>query len=227
MNHRPKLSIRCLGGSLALAFALVGCGTTMLDGQAKAPVGNGGFEEGDRWGRYESLRFGFSIRLPDGRGWRIDDHGSLWLRATHAASDSELSARSWDEPRAVSRESCLERARELSPSVIPDLAEMAVIDDEIRALGSDRDDASAHIRVAVASGKGGEQRGAVLVSAVSIRRCFSMVITTRASGPFAETAVAERLATLASFVVPSVRFVSPMDVSGSDAIKKASPRREP
>ncbi len=98
-------------------------------GQGEAAGEAAAFERG-RWGTYHSKRLELSLALPDGRAWRIDDHSTLWLRATHAASSSALLARVWFEPSPVNDERCYARAREWEPR-LPDLAAARIVDDTV------------------------------------------------------------------------------------------------
>lgn len=43
-------------------------------------------------GEFVSKRFGLHLRLPDGRGWRIDDHKTEHLTASHALAATALRA---------------------------------------------------------------------------------------------------------------------------------------
>ncbi len=62
-------------------------------------------------GEFVSARFGLKLALPDGKSWRIDDHGGNWLIATHAGAASELVVRTWREEAVMNRGRCEERAR--------------------------------------------------------------------------------------------------------------------
>ena len=50
--------------------------------------------DGTAWATFHSKRFELSLRLPDGPAWRIDDHRSPWLRATHEGTRSKIVLRS-------------------------------------------------------------------------------------------------------------------------------------
>src|SRR5262245_18729532 len=76
--------------------------------------------QGSRWGTFHSKRFDLSLGLPDGSGWKIDDHRSGWLRATHDPTRSALLVRSWSETENVTRKACYVRARQWE-SGLPDL----------------------------------------------------------------------------------------------------------
>lgn len=195
-----------LGGFLV--FALIGCGQSAVRTEALAPSAMAESFDDGAFGRYESRRFGFSIGLPDGRAWRIDDRTTSWLRASHEKTGSLLRARAWDESRAVSREVCLDEARKLDPS-LPILEQL--LEDRLQNVG----ETSAHIQAAVQREDDGNLRGDVLVFGVSLRRCFVLAYESRATGPSAEQILAERLAVITDAVVPSLRFSSALSISRS------------
>ncbi len=59
-----------------------------------APIADAspGWDAG-KWGTFRSKRFGVALTLPDGAGWRIDDHHATWLVADHAATTSRMRLR--------------------------------------------------------------------------------------------------------------------------------------
>ncbi len=62
--------------------------------------------------RFHSARFSLSLPFPDGPRWRIDDHKTAMLRATHAATESVVELVMWHEEELMNRAKCEERARE-------------------------------------------------------------------------------------------------------------------
>jgi hypothetical protein len=56
--------------------------------------------------RYHSARFELTVPLPDGRGWKIDDHKTAMLVATHAATDSTFTLGMSGEPDLMNRQRC-------------------------------------------------------------------------------------------------------------------------
>lgn len=56
--------------------------------------------------RYHSARFELSLPLPDGHGWKIDDHGTPLLVATHAATDATVTLGISVEPDLMNRQRC-------------------------------------------------------------------------------------------------------------------------
>jgi hypothetical protein len=144
------------------------------------------------WGTYRSERFELQLPLPDGHGWRIDDHGGPWLSATHAASQSTLLVRSWTEDGRVNRRRCEERARLWRTFPDPSRAE-TVNERTIDApAGFDT-----FVSVGVLPGKPGEPvTGFALAFGGHAHRCFAWAYTTTGNGADAAALLGERLATM-------------------------------
>jgi hypothetical protein len=70
------------------------------------------FLEDPRPKHFHSSRFELTVPLPDGPAWRIDDHHSPFLEATHAATESTLTLGIWGEADLMSRQKCEASARE-------------------------------------------------------------------------------------------------------------------
>jgi len=159
--------------------------------------------EGTHWGTYHSKRFEVSLDLPDGASWKIDDHRSPWMRATHEATRSTLLLRSWSEDQNVTRQACYARAREWEPS-LPDLEMSPLIDDSMRKLMGDKD-ARVAVGVAPPAAPGAMTGGFVLTVVGSVRRCLVVAFQTQAGGPSAGDEVAGRLALVADRLLPSLK----------------------
>lgn len=148
------------------------------------------------WGTFRSERFELELPLPaggpDGRAWRIDNHGSPWLSATHAASESTLLARSWTEDGRVSHQRCEERARLWR--TLPDPARAETVNARFIDAPAGFD---TFVSVGLVTGK---QDAPVSGFAVAFgghgHRCFAWIYTTTASGPGAGPILGERLATM-------------------------------
>ena len=156
-----------------------------------------GFGEG-RAGEYLSARFGLKLALPDGKSWRIDDHGGHWLVAAHAGAASELVVRTWREEAVMNRGRCEERARFWRK--IPERESADIVEKHSVNVPPDFDTV---VEVGVVApgpagkGKVGEAlRGFALAFGGKGRRCFAWIYTTSAGGPGAEAVLGERLATM-------------------------------
>jgi hypothetical protein len=61
--------------------------------------------------RFHSARFELSIPFPDGHAWKIDDHRTPLLVATHAATSATFTLELWSEPELMNRQRCEASAR--------------------------------------------------------------------------------------------------------------------
>ena len=61
--------------------------------------------------RFHSARFELTIPFPDGRVWKIDDHRTPLLVATHAPTESTLTLGIWSDPELMNRQKCEAAAR--------------------------------------------------------------------------------------------------------------------
>jgi hypothetical protein len=174
--------------------------------------------DGMAWATFHSKRFELSLRLPDGPAWRIDDHRSPWLRATHDGTRSKIALRSWREDENVTRGACYARARGWDPS-LPDLDASRVLDDGVRAMGTE----SARVVVGLAGTAAGAPSigGFVLAIVGDVRRCLLVAYQTEAQGPAAEGDVADRLAIVAERLLPTIK----LDQSFAPSREPAIPSR--
>src|SRR5262245_42044886 len=161
--------------------------------------------QGSRWGTFHSKRFELSLGLPDGSTWKIDDHRSAWLKATHAPTRSALLVRTWCETENVTRKGCYARAREWESSP-PALDAQPLIDDQMRTLLGYRDAARVAVGVLVRGGAEPVTGGFVVAIVGEIRRCVLVAFQTEASGAAAQDEVADRLAIVTDRLLPSMRL---------------------
>jgi hypothetical protein len=160
--------------------------------------------DGTRWGTFHSKRFELSLALPDGAAWRIDDHGSHWLKAEHPPSHSTLWLRVWGEDQVTTRKDCYARARDWNPK-LPDLEGAELIDDRVRRLWGPYDArVAAGMRPSDRSSP--RDRGFVVAVVGELRRCMVVVYETEASGQVAPMAIADRLAFVSDRVLPQVQL---------------------
>ena len=200
--------VACAGAEPAPAAA--------VDARTPAPTAAPASFQKTRWGTFHSKRFELSLGLPDGAAWKIDDHRSAWLRATHVPTRSALLIRSWSEQENVTRKACYARAREWE-SGLPDLDVQPLIDDQLRALFGHRD---ARVAVGVLVGGGAEPKTGGFVVAIvgDVRRCMLVAFQTEASGAAAADEVADRLAIFSDRVLPGVKVDQSFTPSREPAI---------
>jgi hypothetical protein len=167
-----------------------------------------------RAGEFVSLRLGLKLPLPDGGGWRIDDHGGSWLVARHRGAASELVVRVWREEAVMNRARCEERAR--FGRKIPEREGADSV--EKHAVDVPRDfDTVVEVGVvapALAGKKaraGEDLRGFALAFGGKGKRCFAWIYTTSAGGPGAEAVLGERLATMVQGSLGAMTTVNELD----------------
>ena len=102
-----------LSSLAALALGLSACAAapTAKPPAPPPPVASAApFSDDAAAARFHSGRFGLSVALPDGKAWRIDDHGKLELSAVHAPTHSTLTIYEWNETELMNRAKCETRA---------------------------------------------------------------------------------------------------------------------
>jgi hypothetical protein len=205
---------------------VLGCGgsASPTGSVAASPFPADPFNPGVRVGRFHSTRFGLSIALPDGPRWRIDDHHSALLRATHAPTHSKVELVSWREAELVNRQKCEERAREkgygerAGTEVTSEVAAVPTADWDTEVWLS-TDDAT---QSQVGPQRAAPVTGHLFAFASNIRRCLYFHFSTEAAPPV----VSDRLAyvrlrilgdlRLDSFDIPRERMDLPNSRSGNE-----------
>jgi hypothetical protein len=170
-----------------------------------------------KWATFHSKRFELSLRFPDGPAWRIDDHKSPWLRATHEATRSKIALRSWREETNVTRAECYARARGWDPT-LPDLDAARLLEDGVRPL----DNQSARVVVGLGGAPGSPLVGGFVLAIVGeVRRCLFVAYQTEAEGAAGEGDIADRLAVIADRLLPTIK----LDQSFAPSREPAIPSR--
>jgi hypothetical protein len=173
--------------------------------------------DGGGWASFHSKRFELSLRFPDGPAWKIDDHRSPWLRATHDGTRSTIALRTWREEENVTRAACYAKARGWDAK-LPDLDHARLLEDGSREIVGQ----SARVVVGLdAPSEGAPIGGFVLAIVGDVKRCFLVAYQTEATGPTAEGDVADRLAIVADRMLPSIK----LDQSFAPSRVPATPSR--
>jgi hypothetical protein len=119
--------------ALAVVIASVACGPATPTTHTPDPPKQAAIvdlsDPSPEWLRYVSSRFGVSLPLPDGKTWRIDDHGKNFLFATHEPSHSSITLRTWTDDELQSRQRCEVEAR--LEHIFPDTELETVADDHV------------------------------------------------------------------------------------------------
>jgi len=161
-------------------------------------------------GTFHSARFELSLDLPEGKAWRIDDHRTPWLVATHEPTRSTLQARSWVEDKPVAKHRCYERAKQWKTG-LPDIDAGQAVSDERRSLDSGLE---ARIVSGVEVPEGSPRIGGYVVAVgTAVRKCLVIVYRTEAGRHAGPEAVADRLAVISETVMARVRFDRTLDYS--------------
>jgi hypothetical protein len=210
-----------------LLGAIVACGSpppaAFSAAPAKAQLAAPVDFEGGRWGSFRSKRFRLELPLPDGRVWRIDDHKTPWLTASHAPTQSELWVRTWHEYERANTKTCEEKAR-LWKKEIPSRDGAEIV--EHRAIGVPEDfDTWVDIGIAAAPAPGDPIRAFAIAFGGRRHQCFTFVYMTRAHGPGAERVIAARLAVMVQKSLGKVVASDSLHpaVRGAPDIKRSSP----
>jgi hypothetical protein len=140
--------------------------------------------------RYHSKRLAFSVLLPDGRDWRIDDHSQSELVATHAPTRSKLVVAVFRAEQLVGRTQCeaLSRERRLVPS-----GDLRTLEDET-AITQQTFDTRVWVAIEPGTGPDRSLAGYVFAFGGFLRKCFAFVFSTRIESAVDEPVISSRLA---------------------------------
>lgn len=207
-----------LRGCALGVLLLVGCEAPVTRGAAVVtapPVVKATVKEGlgdGPWGEFVSKRFGVRVPLPDGRGWRIDDHAENWLVATHALSGSTLLVRAWREDAVTNRQRCEDKARLWRK--LPERGRAEIVTRKAVKVPPDFDTV-VEVGVVPSPGRATGHDAAIDAFAMAFggwaHRCFAYVFTTSARGQAAEEVVGERLGTMVQGSLEKLVFESDLE----------------
>jgi hypothetical protein len=156
--------------------------------------------------RFRSVRFHLSIPLPDGEGWRIDDHSHRELVATHAATRSKLVVYSFLEPELMNRRLCEARARELG--LVPQ-GELRTVEDG-PTVGPDGYDTRVWVALQPGRAPGAPLGGHVFAFGAFVRKCFVFHYASEVGSDVDDAVLSSRLATARLRILRGI-VVEPFD----------------
>ncbi len=177
----------------------------------------------ENWGRFRSRRHGLSVPFPDGTSWRIDDHSSQWLDATHVAG-VRVRLRSWVEPKPVSWQHCEREARRLAPD-IPFRQEGGAIDEYVsHELFAPDFTSGVVVGLSAADPHTQTLQGHVLAFGASARRCVIYWFHASANGPKGAPMLGDRLE-LGTRIAENIIYVARLPDGPLESISPPQPRR--
>ncbi|MDF2691644.1 MAG: hypothetical protein K0S65_27 [Labilithrix sp.] len=156
------------------------------------------------WGKFHSKRFQLTVPLPDGHGWKIDDHRAPELVAVHPPTSSRLTVVATQEEELMNRQRCEEHAR--SRGFIGTRA-LTTVEDQVH-VGPDAYDS--RVWVAIDAGRpGGGVEGHVFLFGAFLRRCLLVHLQTGVPSPRDEDVLAARLAVGSARIVKAITLDPP------------------
>jgi hypothetical protein len=197
----------------AAVFALAGpaCGAPApVEAPATAEDAGAGAKAADyptdaaSWGKFHSKRFLLTVSLPDGKGWKIDDHSRPNLFARHDATSSKLSLELTREDQLVNRQKCEARARALG--WVPERPLTTIADDVVVGPGA----YDSRVWVALDAGApGGAVEGHVFLFGGFLRQCLLVHLSTKVPSARDEAVLSSRLAQADARVVRAIALDPP------------------
>jgi hypothetical protein len=148
-----------------------------------------------------------SVPLPNGKAWRIDDHSTPNLLATHAPTRSRVLVAVLRTEQLVGRQQC--EALALEEKLVP-AVQMQTVEDAVE-VRQEVFDARVEVGVLPGRGPGDPVVGHVMAFGGFLRKCFVFDFVTEADGPGSEDAVSQRLAVARARILGGLR-VDPFGV---------------
>lgn len=195
---------------LAAATALAACtgsGPVVPAPSRPRPSASAAPDEPIKQGVFHSRRFGVNLKLPGGSRWKVDDTRGHWLVAADKVQGETLLVRLWNDENRMNRDKCEARAR--SFRTLPDREGLEIVESQRADLPRGFD---TQVDVGLTTDEKGGVFGTILGFGGSARRCFAYVYVTRAEGPGADAAVADRLALMMQGSMLTLEFESDLDV---------------
>jgi hypothetical protein len=221
--------------SLALVLLLLLISEGGCSGESKPPVANTNnnapptassankpreyAEEDGAWGKFHSKRFQVTIPLPDGKAWKIDDHKSPELVATHATTESEIHVLATNEEDLMNRQRCEERAKKLGWLPAKEGALSTMTDDVYVS----QDGYDTRLWVALEPGRpGGGVQGHIFMFGAYIRKCLLVHLSTSVPSAKDEEVIAKRLAIAETRIIKKIS-VAPLRTTDDAQVPRDKP----
>ncbi len=186
------------GGLLLAVASLAACGgapahtEAPLSSGSAAPVASiaPSFPDEPKLAHFRSKRFGMTLPLPDGRGWKIDDHTRPELVATHAVTKSRLVVTLFHTDEPMNRQKCEQLAHD--KKLVSD-APLHLVEDVV-VVGPESYDTHVLVAVLPPASPGAALVGHVLAFGGVLRSCFFFDFTSEVADVNDEDALSARLA---------------------------------
>ncbi|MDP9149219.1 MAG: hypothetical protein M3O36_04655 [Myxococcota bacterium] len=207
-----------MGIAVLLGFGLVaGCAPPRpqqaLNAASAVTAASSGHDAGPL-PRYHSKRLGVSLPLPDGSEWRIDDHSSPELVATHAQTRSRVVVAVVRTSAVVGRAQCedLARARKLVP-----VGDLRTLED---AVTTTQENFDTRVWVAIQPGVGPDHSlvGHVMAFGGFLRKCYVFGYSTVVNGASEEPLLSSRLALARTRILGGLQLALPSGVGAPRAV---------
>jgi hypothetical protein len=205
-----------------LAVSLASCGQTQTNphGPASPSAPPAVFvEDGKPLSHFHSKRFSLSLALPDGRGWRIDDHSLPKLVATHAPTRSKIVVVVVRTEELVGRRQCeaLARDRKLVPA-----SELTTIEDA-DTVTQETFDTRVWVALEANHSPAAPIVGHVMAFGGFLRKCFVFDYSTSVDGPAQEGILSARLAYARARILAGLSLdpflLPPRETEGGDGVR--------
>ncbi len=182
--------------ALVASLALVACTPprpSATAAQPAAPAAASFTDEDKPLPRYRSRRMEFSLPLPDGEAWRIDDHSRPELVATHAPTRSRLVVAVFGAGELVGRAQCEELARSKGLVQEDELRRLRPVEDQV-AITQGMFDTRVEVALEPGSGPDRSLGGRVMAFGGFLRKCYVFVYSTEVDSASDEAVLSSRLA---------------------------------
>jgi hypothetical protein len=183
--------IRAGGVFLLLALAACGASTPAAVPAPPRPVAASFPDDPRPLPHYHSARMALTLPLPDGRAWRIDDHSTAELVATHPPTRSRVMVTTFRTEGLGGRSQCEYLARQRG--LVPALDDVKPLED---VTGLTQENYDTRTVVAVLAGVGPDQPivGHVMAFGGFLRKCFVFDFSTEVDAASDEPVLSSRLA---------------------------------
>jgi hypothetical protein len=210
-RQRPRESPSSLVGILGVALACAiatSCGGAETGERARSQLavadpGGGEFpDERHELLRYHSWRFGLSVPLPDGHGWKIDDHKSAAIVALHPATRSTLTLQTFTEAEVMNRQRCEESARAAGLFALRDPHTL----EDLAIAMPDAYDSRVWVTLEAGASPEAPLSGHVFLFGAFLRKCLFVHYATQVSSEREEPLLTSRLAVARLRIVPGIEM---------------------